>query len=84
MTKDMFWKAVIDGKNSNELMELYQQLSPKDQEAVQKEIRSLIENFTIVIKEVKRVIFQVANSISDWWESLPEDVKREFIKEVNP
>jgi hypothetical protein len=80
VTKDKFWNAVIDGKNSDELMEVYQQLSPEDQGDVQKEIKHIVQGFVETFKCIKKVILQIAD-IASWWNSLPEDVRKEFLRE---
>lgn len=86
MNKELFWEMVASGKCSQEeLLEAFEQLSPEDQQAVRETFDRIVEGITRmvggitrVLENIKQTVTSVAEAFSQWWQSIPNDVKEEL------
>lgn|SRR5690606_26815649 len=79
MNKGLFWGMVASGKCSQEeLLEAFEQLSPEDQQAVRETFDRMVEGITRAFENIKQTVTSVAEAFSQWWQSIPDDVKEEL------
>ena len=79
MNKELFWGMVANSKcGQEELLEAFEQLSPKDQQAVRETIDCMMEGVAKAFEDIKRAATSVAEAFSQWWQSIPNDVKEEL------
>lgn len=79
MNKELFWEMVFNSKCSQEeLLETFEQLSPKDQQTVRETIDCMMEGVAKAFENIKQTFTSVAEAFNQWWQSIPDDVKEEL------